>query len=258
MIDIQRARTEFDCFLDGFDRNNEKIKLKIVHTNEVVRCSGEIARRMNLPQADQELAELIALLHDIGRFEQVRKYNSFEPDTMDHAHFGVEILFGTENPWIRSFVVSDRWDEIIREAIGCHSDYSIGPIKDERILLHAKLIRDADKLDNCRVKLADDMKVLVGIDAEEVGAQSVTDLVFRTCMDGKSVRSADRVTKMDYWISYIAYFFDINFRETFQIIKENDFVNRIIDRIPYSNPDTREKMRQIRQLVNNYIKLNAK
>ena len=258
MIDMKKARTEFDRYLDGFDRNNEKITLKVVHTNEVVRCSREIARRMNLPQEDQELAELIALLHDIGRFEQVRKYNSFEPATMDHAHFGVELLFGSKKPWIRSFVVSDRWDEIIREAIGCHSDYSLGSIKDKRILLHAKLIRDADKLDNCRVKLADDMKVLVGIDAEEVGAQSVTDGVFRTCLEGKSVRSADRVTKIDYWISYIAYFFDINFRETFQIIKENNFVNRIIDRIPYSNPDTREKMERIRQLVNDYIELHTK
>ena len=257
MIDMKRARTEFDHYLDGFDRNNEKIKLKIVHTNEVVRCSGEIARRMNLPQEDQELAELIALLHDIGRFEQVRVYNSFEPATMNHAHFGVELLFGLESPWIRSFVTSDQWDEIIREAIGRHSDYFVGSIKDERILLHAKLIRDADKLDNCRVKLADDMKVLVGIDAEEVGAQPITDIVFHACMDGKSVRSADRVTKMDYWISYIAYFFDINFRATFQIIKENDFVNRIIDRIPYSNPDTREKMERIRQRVNDHIDLHA-
>ena len=257
MIDIKRAHTEFDHYLDGFDRNNEKIKLKIVHTNEVVCCAGEIAKRMNLSKEDRELAEVIALLHDVGRFEQVRKYDSFEPATMDHAHFGVELLFGSENPWIRSFVASDQWDDIIREAIIRHSDYSVGYIEDERILLHAKLIRDADKLDNCRVKLVDDMMVLVGTTAEEVGAQPVTDIVLQTCMDHKSVRSADRITKMDYWISYVAYFFDINFRETFQIIKENDFVNRIIDRIPYSNPDTREKMERIRQMVNKYIEMNA-
>ncbi len=257
MIDIKRAHAEFEHYLDGFDRDNEKIKLKIVHTNEVVRCAGEIAKRMNLSQEDRMLAEVIALLHDVGRFEQVRKYDSFEPATMDHAHFGVELLFESDDPWIRSFVASDQWDDIIREAIGRHSDYSVGCIEDERILLHAKLIRDADKLDNCRVKLVDDMKVLVGMDAEEVGAQPVTDIVFQACMDHKSVRSADRITKMDYWISYVAYFFDINFRETFQIIKENDFVNRIIDRIPYSNPDTREKMERIRQMVNKYIEMNT-
>lgn len=253
MIDIKRAHTEFEHYLDGFDRNNEKIRLKIIHTNEVVRCAGEIAKRMDLSREDRELAEVIALLHDIGRFEQVRKYDSFEPATMDHAHFGVELLFGPDDPLIRSFVPSDRWDDIIREAISRHSAYSVGFIEDERTLLHARLIRDADKLDNCRVKLMDDIKVLVGMDAEEVGAQSITDRVFQACMDHKSVRSAERITKMDYWISYIAYFFDINFRETFQIIRENDFVDRIIGRIPYSNPDTREKMERFRQIMNDYI-----
>lgn len=253
MIDIIRARTEFDHYLDGFDRDNEKIRLKIIHTNEVVRCAGEIAKRMGLTQEDRELAEVIALLHDIGRFEQMRKYDSFEPATMNHAHFGVKLLFGSDNPRIRSFVASDQWDEIIREAIGRHSDYSVGYIEDERILLHAKLIRDADKLDNCRVKLTYDMKLLLGMEAEEIGAQPVTDIVFQACMNHKSVRLADRITKMDYWVSYIAYFFDINFRETFQIIKENDFVNRITDRVPYSNPDTRDKMEQIRRMVNEYI-----
>lgn len=257
MIDIKRAHTEFERYLDGFDRSNEKIKLKIIHTNEVVRCAGEIARRMNLDREDRELAEVIALLHDIGRFEQVRKYDSFEPCTMDHAQFGVDLLFDGDNPRIRSFVASDRWDHVIREAIRRHSAYSVGPIEDERTLLHARLIRDADKLDNCRVKLEDDIKVLVGVDAEDVGSQPVTDKVFQTCMDHRSVRSADRVTKMDYWISYIAYFFDINFRETFQIIKENDFVNRIIDRIPYSNPDTGDKMERLRKTVNEYVDLRV-
>ena len=253
MIDLVRACIEFENYLDGFDRDNEKIRLKIIHTNEVVRCAGEIAERMNLTKEDQDLAKVIALLHDIGRFEQVRRYDSFEPATMDHAHFGAKLLFGSDKPWIRAFVPSGKWDDIIREAISRHSDYSVGVIEDERTMLHAKLIRDADKLDNCRVKLVDDMRVLVGMDAEEVGAQPITDIVFQTCMDYKSVRSADRVTKMDYWISYIAYFFDINFRETFQIIKENDFVDRIIDRVPYSNTDTREKMEEIRQMVSDYI-----
>ena len=253
MIDLIRAGTEFENYLEGFDRDNEKIRLKIIHTKEVIRCAGEIAGRMNLTREDQELAKVIALLHDIGRFEQVRQYDSFEPSVMDHARFGAELLFGSDKPWIRSFVSSGKWDDIIREAISHHSDYSVGVIEDERTMLHARLIRDADKLDNCRVKLVDNMRLLVGVDAEEVGAQPITNIVFQTCMDYKSVRSADRVTKMDYWISYIAYFFDINFRETFQIIKENDFVNRIIDRVPYSNTDTREKMEEIRQIVGEYI-----
>lgn len=256
MIDLKKAYREFDRYLNSFDRENEKIKLKIIHTEEVVRCAREIAGRMKLPEEDGLLAELIALLHDIGRFEQVRLYDSFEPGTMDHARFGVKLLFEERDgaaPWIRNFVEEDDWDEIIEESIARHSDYSVGKIENERILLHARLIRDADKLDNCRVKLEDLIQVLLGVDEAEAGAQSITDKVYRTCMEGRSVISKDRVTRMDYWVSYVAYFFDINFKETFEIIRENDYVNRIIDRIPYSNTDTRDKMEEIRRKVNDMI-----
>lgn len=66
-MNIEFARKEFQDYLDSFDRENDKIKLKIVHTEGVVRCAAEIARRMNLSEEDKYLAELIALLHDITR-----------------------------------------------------------------------------------------------------------------------------------------------------------------------------------------------
>ena len=100
MIDLAYAKQQFDAFLDEFDREDDKIKLKIVHTYAVVDAAHEIALRMGLKQEELYLAELIALLHDIGRFEQLRQFGSFEPTTMDHAAYGVELLFG-ENMMIR-------------------------------------------------------------------------------------------------------------------------------------------------------------
>ena len=87
-------------------------------------------------------AELIALLHDIGRFEQIRCFDSFEPGTMDHAAYGVKVLF--EEGMIRNFIKEDRFDDIIKIAILKHSDYELSGIEDERMLLHAKLIRNTD------------------------------------------------------------------------------------------------------------------
>ena len=71
MIDIIHARRVFDAYLDQFDRTDEKIRLKIIHTDGVVRYMTEICRRMGMPEEERRLAELIALLHDIGRFEQL-------------------------------------------------------------------------------------------------------------------------------------------------------------------------------------------
>ena len=103
-IDFKHARGVFEDYLNGYDREDEKIKLKIIHTYGVVKSAREIGHRMHLNEEDQQLAELIALLHDIGRFEQLRLYNSFSPDTMDHAAFGVQLLFEGENPMISRFI----------------------------------------------------------------------------------------------------------------------------------------------------------
>ena len=50
MIDYRMAREEFERYLDGYDRENDKVKLKIVHTYGVVAQSTEITKRMGLPE----------------------------------------------------------------------------------------------------------------------------------------------------------------------------------------------------------------
>ena len=130
MIDLQYAKKAFENYLNDYDRKNEKIKLKIVHTYGVMECSKKNAEDMKMSAEDCELAQLIGLLHDIGRFEQLKCYNRFEPGTMDHAAFGVRILF--EERLIRRFVEEDKWDEIIKTAIGHHSDYCLKGIKQIR------------------------------------------------------------------------------------------------------------------------------
>lgn len=251
-MDIEHAKKAFERYLDQYDREDDKIKLKIVHTYGVVRCMNQITKKMGLSKEERKLAELIALLHDIGRFEQLKRFGSFEPGLMDHAAYGAEILF--EEGMIREFIEDSRYDEIIRMAIEKHSAYKLIGISDPCALLHAKLIRDADKLDNCRVKLEDAVETMLDVSAEEVGKQQISPEVLAQVYQKTSIDNKTRNTKMDYWVSYVAYFFDINFPETLEIIHEHQYVDRIIRRIPYSNIDTAKKMRQIGDFVNDYIK----
>ena len=92
-MDFYTAKTQFNNYLKDYDCHNDKIRLKIVHTYGVVKESADIAARMKLSEEDTSLAKMIALLHDIGRFEQLKQFDSFLPDTMDHAAYGVKILF---------------------------------------------------------------------------------------------------------------------------------------------------------------------
>lgn len=273
-LDYERARAVFEEYLDQYDRQDDKIRLKVVHTFGVVKCAAEIAGRMGLAQGDLELAKIIALLHDIGRFEQVRRFNSFEADTMDHAAAGVEILFG-EKQMIREFLPEAQglgrdWRRVDRElaygiietAIAKHSDFELQVIDQDaakylqepdggagfaayrdRILLHARLIRDADKLDNCRVKLAEPMETMLGVSEKEAGKGKISPRVWDACLRKQSVLSSDRVSKVDYWVSYLAQYYDINFPATREIIREKDYICRIAKRLTYEDGDTREKVR---------------
>ena len=92
IIDFEAAKAAFETYLDEYDRTDDKIHLKIVHTYCVVECAEKIATRMHLGQEDVQLTKIIGLLHDIGRFEQIRRFHSFEPGTMDHAVYGAELL----------------------------------------------------------------------------------------------------------------------------------------------------------------------
>lgn len=250
------AREIFESYLNAYDRTDDKVRLKIVHTYGVVGQTANIARRMHLSQEDTELAKLIALLHDLGRFEQLRRFDSFEPDTMDHAAYGVQVLF--DEGMIRKFVVEDTWDPIIRTAIAKHSDFKLSGISDARALLHARLIRDADKLDNCRVKLSDATETFLDASPEEIGAQEISPKIYDAIFRNACILSADRVTAMDYWVSYVAYFFDINFRESMDIVLENDYISRIIRRIPYTDPKTAEQMEEIETHVMQYAREMAR
>ena len=251
-MDFDSAKQVFEKYLDGYDRENDKVRLKIVHTYGVVAQSTAVAERMGLSAEDKELARIIALLHDIGRFEQLRRFDSFQPDTMDHASYGVEILFGKQE-MIREFVPEDTWDDVIRTAIARHSDFALEGISDERKLMHARLIRDADKLDNCRVKLEDDFETFLGAPAEAVSLSVITPKVREDALAGRSILSSDRVTPMDYWVSYLVYFYDLNFRASLDIVEENDYVRRLIRRIPYLDPETGRVMAELERRLVKYV-----
>ena len=93
MIDLKKAQGVFQNYLQQYDKTDDKIRLKIAHTYGVVSACKYIAQVMKLEEEDAKLAELIGLLHDIGRFEQLRIYHSFDDSLMPHAQCSIDILF---------------------------------------------------------------------------------------------------------------------------------------------------------------------
>ena len=150
---FELAEKSFREYLKKYDTNDGSIALKIKHTYEVVKKSEYIAKGLRLDKENIELAKTIALLHDIGRFEQIKEFGEFNDKKIEHAEFGVKVLF--DNGLIRNFINEDKYDNIIYKAIYNHNKYKVEENLNEKELLQCKIIRDADKLDNFRVKEKD-------------------------------------------------------------------------------------------------------
>jgi len=136
----------FKNYVSNYDLENEKIFHKYEHSIRVMRLAEKYARVLNFNEEDIEIALLIGLLHDFGRFEQLRVYDSFDDSkTIDHADYSVSKLFLKKN--ILKFTNQENWYPIIEFAIKYHNKLELPELNDERIIKHARLIRDVDKLD---------------------------------------------------------------------------------------------------------------
>ena len=83
----------FNEYVSGYDLNNEDIKLKYNHSFRVMKLQEKYAKLLGFSDENVELAKVIGLLHDIGRFEQLRVYNTYDDyKSIDHADYCCEQL----------------------------------------------------------------------------------------------------------------------------------------------------------------------
>ena len=127
-MNYNNAKQQFEKYLDGYDSNNDKVRLKIIHTYGVVHAMEEICHRMQLSEEDTELARIIALLHDIGRAEQ---YTNGIP----HDEAGVSIA----GQILSDLNFTEEEKSQILNAIGEHRS------SNENLPILSQIIYEADK-----------------------------------------------------------------------------------------------------------------
>ncbi len=189
MIDIEKAKIAFKDFINEYeDKSDLGFELKIVHTYHVAENAKKIAQELKLSKEDIELAELIGILHDIGRFEELKITKELNSVKFDHAGHGSKMLF--EEDMIRKFIEDSQYDNIIKKSIENHSRLEIEENLDERTLLHSKIIRDADKIDNYRVKKDEKIEAIFPQRVnkiEDMEESKLSDIVYNTILDKKCV-----------------------------------------------------------------------
>lgn len=246
------AMQVFMEYASRFDStHNGKMKLKIVHTQEVTKVMERLTQALHLPEEMRRLAYICAVYHDIGRFEQLKRYDTFwDHQSIDHAQLSCEIL--KEEHLLGELPKKER--QMVLTAIENHNKLTIEPGLDEETMLLCKLIRDADKCDIFRVFAFEDMVDTMGETLEQVAKETVTDIVYECVLAHRCVRREDRRTGLDIWVSFLTFVFDIYFKESIGWIWESGYYKIPFERVTFTNPQTVERVKVIFEEVERYMK----
>lgn len=250
-VDRERVRRVFAAYAARYDDTNPKIKLKIDHTYRVAALCDEISQSLGLAGPDCDLAWLIGMLHDIGRFEQVRRYNTFsDADSVGHASLGVELLF--EDDLIRDYLPAHDWDAIIRLAIGSHSLYRLPAGLSERELLFCRLIRDADKIDILKANCLTPMEDIYGTTTEALRRASITPAVLKAFYEEHTVLRALRKTPIDHLISLLSLTYELEFPVSLKIVQQQGYLEKLLS-FSSDNPETAAQLAAAKKHMAEYM-----
>lgn len=225
MLDTEKCKNRFLEYVNEFDKSNELIYLKIFHTIGVAEYSKEIAISLGLNEEQVNLAYIIGILHDIGRFRQIVETGTYsDRGGVNHTEMGLKILF--EENMIVEFLDTREYDEIIKLSIGNHSLFKIEDGLNDETLVFAKIIRDADKLDIFRVFTNTD-PVKLGMDSGYKDTDEYTEEVLDAYYNGKQLDRSHLRYLFDWYINMIAFVFDLYYKKSFEVLKREEYLDKI-------------------------------
>ena len=217
----------------------------------------KVAKALKLNKEEIELAELIGLLHDIGRFEQYNRENEYRNEMiLDHANLGVEIL--VKDDYIKKYIDDKYYIPIILKAIKNHNKLKIEDDLNEEELLYAKIIRDADKLDIFYegVEIYWNTKK----EKENIENSKISSKIEEQLKNEKQVKKLgnERNDTVDSLLMLLSYIYDINFRETLEIIDKENYVNKILNRFDFKDEKTKEQIEELKEILLKFIKTSLR
>ena len=257
MIDLEKCKKEFLKYTEKFDFEKEGIKRKQLHSLRVMEECKKVAKALKLNKEEIELAELIGLLHDIGRFEQYNRENEqCNEMLLDHANLGVEIL--VKDDYIKKYIDDKYYIPIILKAIKNHNKLEIEDDLNEEELLYAKIIRDADKLDIFYegVEIYWNTKK----EKENIENSKISSKIEEQLKNEKQVKKLgnERNDTVDSLLMLLSYIYDINFRETLEIIDKENYVNKILNRFDFKDEKTKEQIEELKEILLKFIKTSLR
>ena len=255
----RKAKEWFASYTANYDMQDPKIALKAVHTYHVAELCEKIAQSLSLDDDACLTAWLCGLLHDVGRFEQIRRYHTFsDADSIDHALLSIEILFGDESDdekkgRIREVLEDASRDDTIYQAVKYHSAYRLPQELHQTEKMFCDILRDADKIDIFRVNLETPMEDIYNTTTEELKNAFVTPEVLQAFHERHAVLRALKKTPVDHVVGHICLTFELVYPESRKIVRKQGYLDRMMH-FESKNPKTLEQFGQIREEMQRYLK----
>ncbi|MCG6190829.1 HD domain-containing protein [Maribellus maritimus] len=229
-LSIKFLNSYIESFKDLREEQENNFVIKQNHSKRVAENALGLSEKLELPEKDKRLAFIIAMFHDIGRFPQLVQYNTFnDSKSVDHAELGVEVLKKERIPE----QLGCGEENVIYSAILAHNKFEIPKKLSEQELLHAKILRDADKLDI--------LKVLTDYYSNRNAAPNhtltwelpksawVSDAVAKEILAGKLVSKKNVASELDVKIMQMSWIFDLNFKASVEYVLEKRYLEKIYE-----------------------------
>ena len=245
-IDRQRVREQFASYTRKYDPSDPKIALKIAHTYRVADHCEQIARSIGFSEDDVEFAWLSGMLHDVGRFEQVKRYNTFiDSESVDHAEFGADLLFGEDN--LAAGYTDDRsGDKEMEIVIRQHNKYRIDESVTGKTLTFCNILRDADKVDILRVNVETPMEEIYNVSREVLLTSGVSDKVMAQVREHHAVSRDIMDSPAEHLIGHIALAFELVYPKSWEIARQQGYLYKMFD-FPTENESMKKALEETRK-----------
>jgi putative nucleotidyltransferase with HDIG domain len=234
---------EFKNHVKKYNMKDKRIFYKFYHSFDTMKICVYLAKKLKLNKDDIKLAKELGLLHDIGRFEQIKMYNSMNDKKFkNHGLIGVNILF--DENYLKEFNVDPKHYDIIKVAIINHAQNGINNGLSAKELLFCKLIRDADKIAIFKVidKFLNDSN---GEVTEELKNEFYRHL---------KVNFDYVKTNADDVVKTLSYAFDINYQCSFKYLKQKRILKNLEKKI--NNPKLNEYFNEVNKYIDERISEN--
>ena len=277
VINRKNVINAFAEYVRNYDPSDEKIKLKIDHTYRVAGLCQRIAESLGLSEPDVDIAWLLGMLHDIGRFEQIRRFGTFnDVQSVDHAEFGADLLF--KEGLIRKFAEgyyeecelarsgNEEAEQIIKNnehhnkdtgllelAIRQHNKYRVKEDLTERQRMFCDILRDADKVDIFKVNADIPMEIIYDVTTEELKSGVISKEVLESFYKRETVLKSVRKSAVDHIVGHISLLFELVYKESYRQAKEQGYVYKLLD-FKSDVPEVNAEFYNMRKYVDEFLK----